>query len=207
MNAYRIAEERKRLGMNQSELAERVGVSQKSISKYELGTRNPSYEVLSKMAKLFDVSIDYLIGNSDNPHPEKHRGLFFFFFDEDLKDIFTARLNGSMEAAHIEREDILFGTEIEQEHLDKYLAGESEPSLEDLCTLSDLLGVTTDYLLGRVPEPTTKSQNMMRAFVNLDEDNQDIIIGETKKLLKEQRILEQPVAADGEIAPSEKSLA
>ena len=64
MNISKIAKERKKLGLSQEELATRLKVSQKSISKYECGTRRPSYETLLEMSKLFNVSIDYLLGNS-----------------------------------------------------------------------------------------------------------------------------------------------
>lgn len=61
----RIVEKRKALGLSQEQLANKLGVSQKSISKYECGERRPSYEVLLAMSSLFNVSIDYLLGNSN----------------------------------------------------------------------------------------------------------------------------------------------
>ncbi len=67
MGCSRIAEERKKLGYSQEELANRLKISQKSISKYECGTRRPSYETLLAMSSLFEVSTDYLLGKSDAP--------------------------------------------------------------------------------------------------------------------------------------------
>lgn len=61
----RIVEKRKALGLSQEQLAYKLGVSQKSISKYECGERRPSYEVLLAMSSLFNVSIDYLLGNTN----------------------------------------------------------------------------------------------------------------------------------------------
>lgn len=71
------------------------------------------------------------------------------------------------------------------------------PSTETLIRLADLFGVTTDYLLGRSENPTpdspanapqdaSRTANLLSAFEQLDTDNQDIIIGEAKKLLKQQ---------------------
>lgn len=71
------------------------------------------------------------------------------------------------------------------------------PSTGTLIRLADLFGVTTDYLLGRSENPTpepfanapqdaSKTANLLSAFEQLDTDNQDIIIGEAKKLLKQQ---------------------
>jgi len=50
--------------MTQSELAVRVGVSNATISAYEVGTRMPSFDVLIKLAQVFHVSTDNLLGFS-----------------------------------------------------------------------------------------------------------------------------------------------
>lgn len=50
--------------LTQSELAELLQVTKSTISSYESGVRQPSYDVLIKMSKIFHVSIDYLLGNS-----------------------------------------------------------------------------------------------------------------------------------------------
>ncbi|MDD3186399.1 MAG: helix-turn-helix transcriptional regulator [Anaerostipes sp.] len=66
----RIKELRKEIKYNQYELADYLGVSQQAISKYENGVNEPDSESLYKMAKLFNVSIDYLLGKSDVKNPE-----------------------------------------------------------------------------------------------------------------------------------------
>ena len=43
-------------------------VKQPVLARYELGTIMPSYPVLVKLADYFDVSADYLLGRTDNPH-------------------------------------------------------------------------------------------------------------------------------------------
>ena len=48
--------------MTQDELAKRVGVSKAMISAYETEIRYPSYDVLIKMAAVFGVTTDYLLG-------------------------------------------------------------------------------------------------------------------------------------------------
>lgn len=53
---------RKAKRMTQEELGHAVGVSNVMISSYELSTRQPAYEVLIRLAKFFEVSIDYLFG-------------------------------------------------------------------------------------------------------------------------------------------------
>ena len=66
-----MANLRKELNMSQAELAEKLGVSQQTISKYERGTREPDNETLAKLAEIFDCSIDYLLGKTDIRNPYK----------------------------------------------------------------------------------------------------------------------------------------
>lgn len=60
-------EQRELAQLSQEELANILGVSQQTISKYENGSREAGYDMLSKMAKLFNVSIDYLLGLTSFP--------------------------------------------------------------------------------------------------------------------------------------------
>ncbi len=58
----RIREQRKRMGITQTELAKCIGGGVKTVNDYERGIRQPSYDRLLKLADLFDVSTDYLLG-------------------------------------------------------------------------------------------------------------------------------------------------
>ena len=46
----------------QKQIAERIGLATSAISSYESGMRYPSYDVLVKLARIFHVSTDYLLG-------------------------------------------------------------------------------------------------------------------------------------------------
>lgn len=61
----RIAELRKEKGLNQIGLGLKLNVSQKMISAYESGLHQPSIDTLLELSKIFNVSVDYIIGNSD----------------------------------------------------------------------------------------------------------------------------------------------
>ena len=54
--------------ISQKELAEAVGVSYFTIGKIELAQRAASIELLYALADYFDVSLDYLVGRTDNPN-------------------------------------------------------------------------------------------------------------------------------------------
>lgn len=50
----------------QAELAKRLGVTTASVSKYEMGEVIPDIEKLIKYCLIFNVSLDYIVGLSDN---------------------------------------------------------------------------------------------------------------------------------------------
>ena len=49
--------------LSQAEVAKRLKITQATYSRYEAGIHQPSIEVLKRMSKLFNVSIDYLVEN------------------------------------------------------------------------------------------------------------------------------------------------
>ena len=58
---------RKSRGYTQVSLQMKTGIEQSLLSKYETGERIPPAETLIKLADLYDVSIDYLLGRTDKP--------------------------------------------------------------------------------------------------------------------------------------------
>ena len=62
----RLAELRTLNKMTQKEVAERLGISQPSYIRYENGSAEPTLENLIKLADLFDVSLDDLLGRKEN---------------------------------------------------------------------------------------------------------------------------------------------
>ena len=58
---------RKKAGLTQKQLAEKMGVTASVVSYYELSERTPSPETLIKLANIFHVSTDYLLGIKKNP--------------------------------------------------------------------------------------------------------------------------------------------
>ena len=58
----RITQLRKQHHLSQEELAKRAQVSRTIIGNYERNTNTPSIEVLVKLARVFNVTVDYLIG-------------------------------------------------------------------------------------------------------------------------------------------------
>jgi transcriptional regulator with XRE-family HTH domain len=63
----RIAFLRDQRGLTQEELATSLGISRAALSHYEKNRREPDTETLSKVADLFQVSLDYLAGRTTQP--------------------------------------------------------------------------------------------------------------------------------------------
>lgn len=57
-----LKDERTKRGIKQTELAEKIGVKQKDISRWENGERTPNIENLKKICQALDVSADVMLG-------------------------------------------------------------------------------------------------------------------------------------------------
>ena len=58
----RLKELRCEKGLSQAELAKALNVSQRSISSWETGFRQPDFETLALISQFFEVTADYLLG-------------------------------------------------------------------------------------------------------------------------------------------------
>lgn len=74
---FRLKELREAAGMTQGELGSRLGIKVSNISKYELGKTEPTQETLVRIAALFDVSVDYLLGASNFPGGSEDRDFIY----------------------------------------------------------------------------------------------------------------------------------
>jgi len=67
----RITQLRKARNWSQDDLAKEIGASRIMIGKYERNDNSPSVEVIVKLAKALDVSVDYLLGEGLNASYDK----------------------------------------------------------------------------------------------------------------------------------------
>ena len=68
---FRLKELRQKRKISQLKLALDLNMNQNSISRYENMEREADYATLIAFADYFDVSVDYLLGRTDNPKIEK----------------------------------------------------------------------------------------------------------------------------------------
>lgn len=125
-----IGKQLKALRMNskksQTEVCNSLNIEQSTLANYENDKRIPKIDILIKIANYYNVSVDYLLGRTENQNIST---------DYQLK---TEQIN------HISNEQVI----------------------KSMCE---------------------KEEKLIVAFRQLDDDNQDIIIGEIKKILKEQK--------------------
>ena len=58
---------RESMNYSQVKFAEVFGIGQSSVVRYEKGEASPAPELLVKIADYYDVSLDYILGRTDNP--------------------------------------------------------------------------------------------------------------------------------------------
>lgn len=61
----RIKELRSTIGLTQTEFAEKINTTQATLSSYENTDKTPSLDIVKKIAEVFTVSVDWLLGLSD----------------------------------------------------------------------------------------------------------------------------------------------
>ena len=67
MKYNRIRDLREDKDMNQTQVAKMLGMSQTGYSKYETGENDIPNTILIKLSRFYNTSIDYLLGETDNP--------------------------------------------------------------------------------------------------------------------------------------------
>lgn len=68
--AERLKILRKQVKLTQAQIAEKLDISQQAYASWERGAKKPTQENLVKIAQILNVSVDYLVGNSDNTEDE-----------------------------------------------------------------------------------------------------------------------------------------
>lgn len=97
----RIKNLRKKKGMTQLELAEKVHVTDKAVSKWETGEGNPEITILIELANIFEVSLDYLLTGKEKEPEIIVMSKMELSCKEDNVDLFKGiDLQGKDESGH-----------------------------------------------------------------------------------------------------------
>lgn len=69
--------------LTMEEVGRRLGIAKSSYAGYETETRMPPLDKLQKLASMYDVSTDYILGLTDDPDPKKDRKNLREFLEKD----------------------------------------------------------------------------------------------------------------------------
>lgn len=148
--------------VNQEEVSAAIGVTRQAYSHYERGEREPDHEMLIKLAKYFDTSIDYILGNGDYLPKKtilKEQGQSLSL-NQKLKNL-------RHDAGKLQKE-VAKDIKISVQVYCNYENGQRSPSPEMLSKLADYFNVSVDYLLGRdTPENANNKTDEKIARIDL----------------------------------------
>ena len=180
-------QERERIGLTQNELAERLGVSQQTISKYENGSREPDLENLIRMSKIFHVTTDYLLGLTDSTSTYLlHEQESNYFRDE-----ISLRIKNLMEESNLTVESLASICNLTPEEMRVFLDYGYLPHIDVLMKLSDHFHVSIDYLLCRsncrLAVETPEEEKLLTVFQSMSTDSRFILLGDALKELRREQ--------------------
>ncbi|PSR36835.1 MAG: hypothetical protein C7B44_06900 [Sulfobacillus thermosulfidooxidans] len=157
MLGQRLRAVRKQRGYTQAELADKVGVSQFTLSHYENGTRNPPIDVLTQLADALGTSADYLLGREETDEftaVKTALGTMPIEYGQGL----GARLRTVREARYLSPAQCALLMGIKDDQWRAWEAGDQVPPLAELLQVANLLHASLDWLLGR-QDPTLFGQH------------------------------------------------
>ena len=125
----RLKELRLSKNLTLKQVSEGVGLAANTISRYEIGNRQPSLEVWKKLADFFDVSVSYLLGLSSRKQMKNR-----------IRDVRIQKRMSQKELAN--------KMQMTQQAISLYEQGIREPSLEIWQKLENCLDVSVPYLQG-----------------------------------------------------------
>lgn len=140
---------RKKRGLTQQEVAEFLEMTQPVYQKWESGNRKPSYENLSMLACIFDVSLDYLLSEYSEISKERYLKLKKRKKEEEKKNLFSVRLKELRLQHGFSQEELAEQIGIKQNSYSDWENGKSKPNYEKLEKIADFFGVSLDWLFGR----------------------------------------------------------
>ena len=133
---------RKNRGCTQRQTAAAIGITERNYQYYEPGEREPSMSVLISLAKYFDVTLDYLVGLSDDSD-----GVITVELNERLKQL--------RKTHSVTQVQVAAGCGMAERAYQRIEAG-NKPSYDALISLAKYFDVSLDYLAGLSDDPTRK---------------------------------------------------
>lgn len=144
--AKRLRKCRDKAGLTQIKAATYCDITENAYQNYELCVHEPRVSILARIAVLYEVSIDYLAGLTDDPAPyPKSSGT--------VKDVMAKRLRGCREETGLPQIKIAIPCNITERAYQNYELAKQEPKMGILARIARFYGVSMDYLVGLTDDP------------------------------------------------------
>ena len=138
---------RKRIGISQHELAEKMGVTYQTISQYERGKREPKIEQVQRICEALGCTLDEMLSGVDTAP------------SETTSPCVKNRIREIRKAQGYTQQTLADALGTVKSAVSQWETGYMGMSAVTLCRLADLLNVTTDALLGRASIETNQPTN------------------------------------------------
>ena len=141
--AERLKALRAERGLTQEELAAAIVMSRSTIAGYEAPSkqREPDFGLVCRLAAFFEVSVDYLLGHTDNPHPPAG--------DRDAQ-MTARRLIAIRESRALSRQNLAYQLGIDVADLIRYEVGSDAIPDELMDRLAGVFDVDGRYFTGEL---------------------------------------------------------
>ena len=176
-------------GYRYDEFADKLGISKSLFIEYINNKKNVPYELLYKISEICGVSTDCLLGRISKSRERDFDNILPFKYNYKIAERIKKLCSNDVSVTPSFLEDLLSLSGDEVHDLIEY---GFVPHMDTIIKLSQYFNISADFLLCIIDE---QEEKILSAFKKLSNDNKDIIIGEIKKCLKEQRY-EDSVAAE-----------
>lgn len=166
--SQRLKTLRKEYEITQRDICSKLSISTATLSQYENGLRQPSYDILKKIADFYNVSIDYLLGRTDIKKVNNWCNMNF-----------ANRLKLLRKEKGLNQTELAKEFNITSRTISQYEKGIRTPDLIQLDRLANFFNVSTDYLLGRT-NMKIYSENIILTYTDdithqLSEDDKKLL--------------------------------
>lgn len=158
-------------GISQTELAERLDISKSSINQYLNGYAKPKLNNINSIAKILNVNIDWLLGQS-NDMEVVYKGNNSlkneYIFTVKNKKVLKVRLLETMIKKGYKQDSLADKSGVPLEVVNGYIIGNLEPKMKYLEKLAKTLEVLPEFLIGE--DRQADMQLLARKLNKLDEE-------------------------------------
>lgn len=138
----RIRQFRKEKGLSQTELAEKIGKSLRTVQKYEKGEIEVSLSTIGDIGAALDVLIEKILIKTENCKECGKK-------ETDSSSTFAVRLCELLEEWEVTQLVLAKAVGVSRQSIGQWKSGKTVPDVLDLRKIADFFEVSTDYLLGR----------------------------------------------------------